>query len=493
LRPPRHTSSERQDTLDESGLELEVKPSRDRYRASVLLAAIGDALGWPTEAAWSTSERKEPVTDFIRWKKLVGGRWWGYHDIIEPGQYSDDTQLSLAVSRCLDDHGVFSPEEFAYLELPLWLQYERGGGRSVKAAARSLINGKRDWTSNFYNGPDVNYFSAGGNGSAMRNLPLALAHVSDERLLVADSFINCIITHGHPRAIVGTILFGLAVRHALSSEAGQSDHMIRYLNHSMQHIPEVVKNDKRIRSWIASYESKNGDFGHNFTSATKEVIAYLNKMPQYYAYPVKDYYREIGALDPATKGSGTASVCAAIFQFLRQNDAPEDVLLSTVNMLGSDTDTISNFAGALVGAQLGQKAVPSYLADRLQDKEYLDAVADNLVAIATRRDERRIEESSFVDRKDAYLRIMAWEIGLHEMFWDAIGVDGTIVHPTLGRGKIVDKRVESLIKEGFKAKLLSVRFDSGQSCVFHSRVRSSDGELSESFAKEISKSLHGLS
>jgi hypothetical protein len=88
---------------------------------------------------------------------------------------------------------------------------------------------------------------------------------------------------------------------------------------------------------------------------------------------------------------------------------------------------------------------------------------------------------------------MAWEIGLHEMFWDAIGVDGTIVHPTLGRGKIVDKRVESLIKEGFKAKLLSVRFDSGQSCVFHSRVRSSDGELSESFAKEISKSLHGLS
>ncbi|HZU03318.1 MAG TPA: ADP-ribosylglycohydrolase family protein [Ktedonobacteraceae bacterium] len=80
-----------------------------------------------------------PLRSFIEWKKLVGGKWWGYEEVIEPGAYSDDTQLALAVSRCIAETGDFEPERFAYEELPLWLQYERGGGRSVKTAAKPFI------------------------------------------------------------------------------------------------------------------------------------------------------------------------------------------------------------------------------------------------------------------------------------------------------------------------------------------------------------------
>src|SRR2546427_6826507 len=132
--------------------EVEIPPV-DRYEAAFLLSAVGDALGWPTEFLRQENAQRflpsTPLSDFIKWRKLVGGRWWGYFDEIEPGQYSDDTQLNLAVARSIDDLGNLNPAIFAYYELPLWLHYQRGGGRSVKAAARSLIESKADWFNNF--------------------------------------------------------------------------------------------------------------------------------------------------------------------------------------------------------------------------------------------------------------------------------------------------------------------------------------------------------
>jgi ADP-ribosylglycohydrolase len=478
-----------QGTLDEGTDRLNLRPNSDKYRASLELAAIGDALGWPTEFVRPHLRTRKQVSDFVRWEKLVGGRWWGYRDVIEPGQYSDDTQLSLAISRCIDETGLFSPERFAYLELPLWLHYERGGGRSVKAAARSLITGRREWSQNFYNEPEVNYFSAGGNGSAMRNLPISLSHPFDQRALILDSFANCIVTHGHPRAIIGTVLFGLAVRHAFSTEAGDPEKMVRYLARSLQDLLSEVKADNRTRAWADSYNGKGRNFGEDMAMALGEALASLNRIKEFRKSPPEDYYKAIGALSPETKGSGISSTCAAIYQYLNKNDYPEDAILSSVNMLGSDTDTISSFTGALLGAQYGPKAVPQRLLDRLQDRSYIDSVADDLFKVATSLDNHRVEKSLVVSQREASMRILAWEVGLHEMFWDAIGINGMVVHPALGRGKIVDKRVEPLLKQGFEAKLLEVKFESGQSCIFHSRVRSSDGQLSESFAKEISKSL----
>lgn len=38
---------------------------------------------------------------FILGKKKVGGRFYGYVDIIEAGSYSDDTQLLLSVARSI--------------------------------------------------------------------------------------------------------------------------------------------------------------------------------------------------------------------------------------------------------------------------------------------------------------------------------------------------------------------------------------------------------
>ncbi|HYT43304.1 MAG TPA: ADP-ribosylglycohydrolase family protein, partial [Methylomirabilota bacterium] len=241
------------DELPEQPAKRNGIPSLDRFQGAMLCSTVGDALGWPTEFLQPNGHYKPtfelPIRDFVEWEKLVGGKWWGYEQKIAAGEYSDDTQLTLAVSRCITETGQFEPERFAYEELPLWLQYERGGGRSVKTAARKLIGKNANWLRNFYKQGDLDYKNAGANGAAMRNLPIALAGVTNETQIIKDSFLNAIVTHGHPRAILGAILFGLAVNYTLTSKRITAELFVEYLHSGMKQIAKAVEHEERIASW----------------------------------------------------------------------------------------------------------------------------------------------------------------------------------------------------------------------------------------------------
>lgn len=471
-------------------------PELDKFRAAVVFSAIGDALGWPTEFLREEPKRKPPfdfpLNKFVHWKKHVGGRWWGYLDEIKPGEYSDDTQLNLAVARCISSNGNFEPKRFAYTELPLWLHYERGGGKSIKTAARTLIRRKTDWIHNFYRQGLLDYRRAGANGAAMRNLPIALVSIADEKRLVKDSFYNAIITHGHPRAILGTILFGLAIRYAIKETSFKANLLVEYLCEVIGNIGRLVADETNIKEWIRNWEDcERGEmdsFKEIFTETRVEANRYLSAIKEFIKRPVKEYYRSIGALNPQTKGSGLATVCAAIFLFLRDDYNPEKKIYEAVNMIGSDTDTIASFLGALLGARYGLTVIPKHLWEKVQDRDYLIKTGNRLHTIAFRKPTVQVAIDRPLEKEEAYLKILAWEIGLHEMFWDAIDIGGIVVHPTLGKGEITSKKVRKIARQGYKAKLIHIKFDSGQTCVFHSRVQN-DIKLSESLAKDIGNSL----
>jgi ADP-ribosylglycohydrolase len=471
-------------------------PPADRFQAAMVCSAIGDALGWPTEFLCEEGGRKPPfalpLRDFVKWEKFVGGRWWGYRDDIGPGEYSDDTQLALAVARSITSSGNFHPERFSYSEFPLWLHYERGGGRSIKTAARALIRRNGDWLHNFYKEGPVDYRLAGANGAAMRNLPIALVSCGDETRLVRDSFFNAVISHGHPRAILGTILFGLAVRHALMESDGTPNRAVDYLRAGLENAGRNLSDDRRVPLWIESWEragrGRRASFKESFGETRKEAHRYLSAIPEFLDKPVKEYYQFVGALKPETKGSGLATTSVAVFLFLRFTDSPAEALFTAANQLGSDTDTIAAFVGGLIGARFGMQVVPVRLAEKLQDREYLLKTAAYLHAVASGKASDHASTDAPLQQEEAYLRILAWEIGLHEMFWDAIDIGGAVVHPTLGRGIIKGKEVRPIAREGFVAKLIRIVFDSGQSCIFHSRV-GHDDKVSESLAKEVEKAL----
>ena len=105
--------------------------------AALVAFAAGDALGWPQEQNSRRSrqlDKTTPTLSFIEWTKRLGGRFQPHEETIGPGEYSDDTQLVLATARSLS-HGNRWPEILSRQELPVWLLYERGGGRSTKRAA----------------------------------------------------------------------------------------------------------------------------------------------------------------------------------------------------------------------------------------------------------------------------------------------------------------------------------------------------------------------
>jgi ADP-ribosylglycohydrolase len=472
-------------------------PLINRYIGAVTYGAVGDALGWPTEFFRSDKTERRPfglpVRDFVTWKKLVGGKWWGYEDTIKAGQYSDDTQLSLAVARCINEDGLFEPERFAYEELPLWLQYERGGGKAIKTAARKLIGRRADWLKNFYKQGDLDYRNAGANGSAMRNLPIALANVGNTSRIVKESFLNSIITHGHPRAIIGAILSGLAANFAVTTVNDlRVIDLVDYLCTELGAVDRYIGGDERLNKWIQSWEQKYQNTGTTFRVAFNksrdEASSFLRAIPGYLASNDASYYDFVGALNPATKGSGIGTVCTVVYLFTKYASQPEAGLMAAVNMYGSDTDTIASILGSMLGAHYGLGALPDHLFAGVQDRDYLVRTATRLHSIASGEQRELVASTKQINRTEAYLRILAWEIGLHEMFWDALGDGDKIAHPTLGRGTIRNRATRAISRDGYIAKLISIDFDCGQTCVFHSLVRN-ETRVSESLAEEIDRAL----
>jgi ADP-ribosylglycohydrolase len=472
-------------------------PPPERFEAAMLYSSIGDALGWPTEFFSPEGQRllffQFPHQTFVSWKKRVGGKWWGYEDTVGPGEYSDDTQLMLAVARSIDETGHFVPEYFAYTELPLWLQYERGGGRTVKTAARKLLAKRADWLNNFYRQGDLDYRQAGANGAAMRNLPIALVNVHDKQALIRDSFYNAIITHGHPRAILGTILFGLAVHCALTLTAPPPPpHFIECILDGLRQVPKVIQSDERLQRWINTWNrgllNKELNFAQLYRSTLQEAVQYLKQIPAFLSREPKDYYTFVGALEPATKGSGIATVCVAIYLFLRYLQHPQQGLIVAVNTFGSDTDTIALFLGSLLGAFHGLQAIPPALLDQVQDRHFLLTIARRLhaVAAASFTPPPPTEEAS--DRRAFYFSILSWEMAFHEMFHQEYQDGNTLIHPALGLGAIQSQEEQPLRRDGYVARLIRVQFKCGQTCVFHSRVKGHESP-SESLAGEVARAL----
>ncbi|MEK6321132.1 MAG: ADP-ribosylglycohydrolase family protein [Acidobacteriota bacterium] len=478
-------------------------PSVERIEGALAFSAIGDALGWPTEfGRYPASVRdrfgKNWVTDFVPWKKFVGGRFWGYEEQIGEGEYSDDTQLTLSVARCIDDAGCFDVEKFAYLELPSWILYEKGGGRSIKAAARHIISKKGiDWRTNFYRicpreGPALLYEEAGANGAAMRVLPLAIVNINNNEKLIRDCFANAIVTHGHPRAILGSILYGCLLRFLLTKRHVSAGEVTDYLKDIVHGWTNSLAGWEVASVWRADWDRRSSSgktLKDSIKETNEEAVEYLDQISSHLEIDHKDYYRRVGALDRRTKGSGLATVLTAVYMFLKYLDEPETAVIEAVNTIGSDTDTIGYFIGGLFGAYMGMSAVPGNWLAKLQDRDYFTrtAMALRLTLLGDTAD--AFSSSSNMTRQGALMSLYAWEIGLHELFWEALDSGSPVIHPALGRGVVQNKEVKQLPrKSGYIAKLVRIKFDCGQTCTFHSRV-SSSGTVSESLTSELRKSL----
>lgn len=77
------------------------------------------------------------------------------------------------------------------------------------------------------------------------------------------------------------------------------------------------------------------------------------------------------------------SVPAAIFSFLVESDSFARAVLYAIS-LGGDTDTIGAMTGAISGAYLGIESIPDRWKDKLENRPYLEDLAEQLHALYTK-------------------------------------------------------------------------------------------------------------
>ena len=195
--------------------------SRAKAEGAFIALAAGDALGWPQEFPRKVIGKPKsikPTPELRAWMRRGGGQYYPHEELIQRGEYSDDTQLTLAVARSRLFAGNTWWNVLTRTELPLWTLYERSGGGATKRAVACWIKGKSPWSGG---GKDVKrYFDAGGNGVAMRVLPHAIFYsgVDDPSQLVRDVIMDGVATHGHPRALVGATAYAYAAWWLLRTE-----------------------------------------------------------------------------------------------------------------------------------------------------------------------------------------------------------------------------------------------------------------------------------
>ena len=348
-----------------------------------LALAAGDALGWPQEIPRNVrgNPANEDVhVEFKEWTRRSGGHYQSYEEVIHAGDYSDDTQLTLAVARSRTNHGSAWWKAFTRVELPLWTLYERGGGGATKHAANAWIAGNPPWKSNKRHSVRL-YFEAGGNGVAMRVLPHALFLAGHENptVLMYDVVRDGLATHGHPRALVGATVYAYAAWSLLRGSG-----TLRFgelLDTLIDESPEWSRFPTSDRDGGTWFPAADGATGGRYELIWDQTIDEMRELLEKARKGVQSgaladdhaVLKDLGCFG-RTKGAGTISTAAALYLVSRHAAQPVQGILRAAFSKGADTDTLAAMAGGLMGCLSGVEWLPRPWLE-VQDAKYLRKIA----------------------------------------------------------------------------------------------------------------------
>ena len=336
-----------------TGLSLGNADHSTKLQRSALWAAYGDALGWISELTDERGLKRrtsgKPLERPMKWTRRIGGPM-GVTASLPTGCYSDDSQLRLATSRAIHPDG-FNVDAFAKVELPIWLSYALGGGKSTTAAASNLGKPRVQWFANSFK----NWTASGGNGAAMRIQPhvWAASTPADPTTFLGDVVRNAVCSHSHPNGLLGATIHALALAKTIVNGRIPSPDDLLASTDVAAEIHRIIEEDFELRTfWLSAYQHRVGSFSDSWLRAIEECRSAINMAaeassksgPNVYA----DVISQLKLRDPSRRGSGLLTAVAAVSLIWCEAN-PEKALIIAANELGTDTDTIATMAGAIMG------------------------------------------------------------------------------------------------------------------------------------------------
>lgn len=330
----------------------------DKCRGAMILTAIGDALGWPNEdRSGNTSKKNMGQDKFVSWQRRTGGRFYNHVETIFAGEYSDDTQMVLAVARSI----IAGNWEnfFIKRELPFWSKYERGGGTSLLRAAKFYKTAKKNiWQSEFAD----EYYQAGGNGAAMRILPhiIAAGERANNNELLSEILRDCLITHGHPRALLGATCYAYALNWLLNKntvlEYGELVSAVKEGKNIWGLFPEKVLSEEWLDRANHIYNYRE-TWNKTLSEMIKQLDYIDNSLQKGLMIEDVDVLTNLHCFE-MEKGAGDIAILTAIYFASKYANNPILGIKIPALMSGIDSDTIASITGGLLGMISGLEQIP---------------------------------------------------------------------------------------------------------------------------------------
>lgn len=306
----------------------------DKFAGSLLGGMVGDFIGAAVEAESPGYIRKSfrSVDDILALKtvpEILAGDW-------EVGRFTDDTQMTLAVTEWLIGNGSLGGRKllecFCRLYEP-WRHY----GSGTRLILESFHGAGDRWpelaTAMF---PQGSY----GNGSAMRVAPVGLSLHNDLRGMLRVAQVSSLVTHSHYLAIQGAALQATAVAVAVKSPF------------------DFVHFVTMLKSTLSWFEDMGQDTAIYKTALARICEGIAKQIPP--ANMVKYLGNGIKAHE---------AVPMAIYCYAANPHSYEKAVESAV-FLGGDTDTIASMTGAVSGAALGESEIPARWLRRSTETDY---------------------------------------------------------------------------------------------------------------------------
>jgi poly(ADP-ribose) glycohydrolase ARH3 len=289
---------------------------KDKFRGAILGCFLGDAFG-------AGFEGMHPDRAEFHMSKLSK---------TFPRNYTDDTDMTLALAESINESGKIDPEGIAR-HFSLSCDLTRGYAIGTIKAVLGLRAGLK------WHQVSRIVFEEGsfGNGAAMRVSPVGIFYHHDLDNLQEAAIRQANITHVHPLGQWGAVMQACSVGLALSQNPKEPFKKEQFVTN----LREVL--------WRGPIE----------------YMKALNKIEGVVAQGKKLQAREV----VQSLGNGVEahfSVPSACYIALTYSPDFCDAIRAAIS-LGGDTDTIAGMVGAIVGAHVGEKGLPVEWIEQLED------------------------------------------------------------------------------------------------------------------------------
>ena len=322
-------------------------PHPDRAYGALLGTAVGDALGVPYEFSRRLSPDEKP--------EMTGGGLGGY----EPGEWSDDTTMAVAIALAVaDGHDLTSETGLDAVARGFLRWYRDFNGRppdignqtrAVLAATDRRLRTDPDANVGAIMREESLVFAAdhprsAGNGALMRTAPVVLAHPDDRDTLARAARVVAGLTHSDALAGDSCVLWCEAIRVAITEERID-------VGAGLDLIPATRRD--QWSSWIDETTTESPDrFSPN-------------------GFTVSALQAATAAIMQTTTDDPTTHLTEALYAAIR---------------IGDDTDTVAAIAGGLLGARWGASAIPEHYRRAVHGWPFVDSRptdADDLLRLST--------------------------------------------------------------------------------------------------------------